>query len=63
MVIGVILVILLIRLVQGDDVDHDDLERRLTVLEQQATFQTCILGVPPDAITPQVIAECQVFGE
>lgn len=58
-VVGVILVILVAQTVYGQDTTHEQLANRIAILEEQAQFQTCVLGIPPARTNAATIAECQ----
>lgn len=61
-VVGVLIVLLTFQIIYGSGSTHADLVARLDVLEQQATFQNCVLSVPSGERSLAVIAECQVSG-
>ena len=47
------------RVVYGQDTNHEDLNRHLETLEDEARFQSCLLQFIPEERTPVVVAECQ----
>jgi hypothetical protein len=55
--VGVILVLLLFRLATGETTTHGDLSLRLMRIEQQVSYNTCLILLPER--TPLAITECQ----
>ena len=58
-VVGIVIVILVLQVVYGQDTNHEDLNRHLETLEDEARFQSCLLQFIPEERTPVVVAECQ----
>jgi hypothetical protein len=56
-VVGVILVLLLVRLATNETTTHTDLSVRMMRMEQQVSYNTCLLLLPER--TPVAITECQ----
>lgn len=58
-VVGVLLTVALISVVSSTP-GHDELHNKQIVLETQIRFLTCLIMIPPEDRTADVIAECQV---
>ena len=57
-VMGVVIVVIVLQFVYGGGVDHETLDARLDVLEQESHFQSCLLQFIPEERSESVIAEC-----
>ena len=59
-VVGIVIVVIVLQVVYGQDTTHQDLTDRLELLEDEARFQSCLLQFIPEERTERVIAECQL---
>jgi hypothetical protein len=57
--VAVLFVLLALYWTGGGDAAHEDLNARLTVIEFEVRFQSCVIALPPVDRTPGAIAECQ----
>ena len=58
--VAMVIVILVLQMVYGQDTSHEDLSSRLDVLEQESHFQSCLLQFIPEERSESVIAECAI---
>lgn len=57
-IVGILLTLALISVLSTSP-GHDEIANKQIVIEEQLRFVSCLLMVPPDDRTPEVIANCQ----
>lgn len=58
-IVAILVVVVLINALWGTGINHEDLDARLTVVEYEARFQSCMIRIPPTERTAAAVAECQ----